>query len=88
MVVASYQLLEFAPDEFAARWYPFGKEAPIIIDPQVNAGAPTVIKRRLTVQAIYKRRKAGFSISRIAEDTALSKDEVDQILLYADKIQE
>ena len=86
MVVASYQLLEFAPDEFAARWYPFGKEAPIIIDPQVNAGAPTVIKRRLTVQAIYKRRKAGFSISRIAEDTALSKDEVDQILLYADKI--
>ncbi len=86
MVLVEFEALEWADDEFAERWFPCGKQVPIVIDPQVGAGAPTVVGRRLTVQSIYKRRKAGYSMTRIAKDTGMRVDDVDQILLYANDV--
>jgi uncharacterized protein (DUF433 family) len=86
IVVATLQAFDYANDGFATRWHPFGQDAPIVIDPTINAGAPTVHDRRLTVQAVYKRWKAGQSLTFLANDLKLTVDEAGSILRYADQV--
>ena len=50
--------LEYEHD-LAARWYPVGKEVPIIVDPQFSSGVPTIVGRGVTVSTIHKRFKDG-----------------------------
>ena len=54
--------------DLAAKWYPAGKEAPIVIDPRVSAGLPTIAGRGVTVDALRKLWKAGYTIEFIADD--------------------
>lgn len=70
----------------AAKWFPVGKERPIIIDPRVSSGIPTIIGRGVTVQTIRKRWKAGHKINFIAEDLALEADVVETVLQYGDRV--
>ena len=48
--------------DLAIRWWPAGKERPIVIDPRFSAGLPTIPERRVTIQNIRKRWLAGQSI--------------------------
>jgi uncharacterized protein (DUF433 family) len=34
--------LEFSLDDLAQRWYPAGRAAPIVVDPQISFGAPVI----------------------------------------------
>ena len=45
--------------DLAIRWWPAGKERPIVIDPRFSAGLPTIPERRVTIQNIRKRWLAG-----------------------------
>ncbi len=72
--------------ELAARWYPVGKTVPIVIDPRYSAGVPTIQDRRVTIQAIYKRFKAGYSTRFIASDLRVNRDIVEEAIRYADKV--
>lgn len=73
--------------ELAARWYPIGKDVPIVVDPRISAGLPTIVNRRVTVQAIHKRFKDGrYSISFIASDLKLKRDEVEEAIRYAEEV--
>ena len=64
----------------AAKWYPIGKECPIVIDPRIGSGVPTVSGTGVSVQAIRRRWKAGHKIDFIAQDLALETDEVEAAL--------
>ncbi len=79
--------LEFK-HQLAARWYPIGKEIPIVVDPLYAAGLPTIDGRGVTVGAIYRRWKADpkDNISFIADDLQLDAQLVERVLKYADKI--
>lgn len=67
-------------EELAARWYVAGRDSPIIIDPQVAYGAPTV---RGTATWILKGRwVAGEDVSDIAEDFGLPLDDVERGLRF------
>ena len=46
-------------DDLAAKWFPVGKGRPIVIDPRVSSGIPTIVDRGVTVQTICNRKKAG-----------------------------
>ena len=72
----------------AARWYPAGKEVPIVIDPSFSAGLPTVTGRGVTVGTIYRRWKStdDDNIELIANDLDLDAGLVERVLKYADKI--
>ena len=72
--------------EFAARWFPAGKECPIVIDPRVSSGIPTIDGRGVSVDAILRRWRAGLKIDFIARDLALEADDVETVLQYGDRI--
>jgi uncharacterized protein (DUF433 family) len=82
-VLRTLELFDYE-EEFAARWFPIGRNVPIVIDPRYGAGKPTIPERRLTVETIYKRWKAGQTIKFIASDFKLLPSLVETTLQYAE----
>ena len=72
--------------ELAARWYPVGKNVPIVVDPQISAGLPTIKGRGITVEAIYKRFKADQDIAFIERDFELQRGIVEKVIRYREKV--
>lgn len=85
LVLDVIQKLVYEQD-LAARWYPVGKDVPIVVDPRISAGIPTIETRGVTVQALHKRWKAGHKIAFIATDLALRAELVEHVLQYAEQI--
>jgi uncharacterized protein (DUF433 family) len=83
-VIQALELFEYEA-EFAARWFPAGKHVPIVIDPRYSAGQPSIPDRRLPINILYNRWKAGETIRYIAYDYALPKNVVEEALRYAEK---
>jgi uncharacterized protein (DUF433 family) len=83
-VVKAIETFDFE-QELAARWFPMGKDIPIVIDPRYGAGRPTIPNRRLTIETIHKRWLAGQSFQFIAEDFDLEPAAVEDALRYAEK---
>jgi uncharacterized protein (DUF433 family) len=72
--------------QLAARWYPVGKDVPIVVDPRFAAGLPTIDGRGVTVDSIRRRWHADQSMEFIADDLQLELSLVQRALQYADKI--
>ena len=70
----------------AGKWYPIGKECPIVLDPRIGSGVPTVIGTGVRAQTIRKRWKAGHKIDFIAKDLALKSAVVESVLQYGDRV--
>lgn len=82
-VIKALELFDYE-EEFAARWYPIGKNVPIVIDPRYGAGRPTIPDRRLPIAMIYNRWKSGENIGFIASDYSLKRSLVETTLQYAE----
>ena len=85
LVLETIRQIEYEGD-FAAKWFPLGKDRPIVVDPRISSGIPTITGRGVTVHTIRKRWKAGHKINFIAEDLALESDVVETVLQYGDRI--
>lgn len=72
--------------ELAARWYPVGKDIPIVIDPRISAGLPVIQGRGVTIQVVHKRFKAGQRIGFIAQDFELDNGVVEEAVRYAERV--
>ena len=70
-------------DTLAVRWFPHGREVPIVVDPRFGGGLPTVRDRGITVDILKKRKRAGEDERSIAEDYALTLSDVKKVLAYA-----
>jgi uncharacterized protein (DUF433 family) len=66
--------------DLAIRWHVAGTGSPIVIDPRISFGAPTVSGTPTWV--IVGRRNAGESIEDIAEDFGIKKTEVKKALEF------
>ena len=86
LVMDIVRQLDYDESDLAAKWYPAGKEAPIVIDPRVSAGLPTIVGRGVTVNSLRKLHKAGYTIEFIADDFRMKADEVERALQYADAV--
>ena len=74
-------------DELARRWYPIGKSIPIVLDPTVSAGLPTIEHRGVTVDILLRRwRVAKQSIDFMARDFELDREVIESALQFADRI--
>ena len=69
--------------ELAAKWFPVGRDVPIVIDPQVSTGIPTVEGTGVTIGAIHERFKAGHKIEFLARDYELEPGIVQTVIQYA-----
>jgi uncharacterized protein (DUF433 family) len=67
-------------DGIAIKWHVAGKSSPVIIDPRIAFGAPTVAGTPTWV--IKGRRDAGESIEDISEDFGLKKPQVEKALAF------
>ena len=68
--------------ELAAKWFPLGREIPIVIDPQIGTGTPTVVGACVTIGAIHQRFKAGHRIEFLARDYELEPSVVQTVIQY------
>lgn len=74
------QEFEYEDGGIAIRWHVAGGKSPILIDPQMSFGAPTV--RGVPTWVITGRWKAGESIADIANDFDLNKLDVRKALQF------
>ena len=75
--------------KFPVRLYPYidtpasSAARPIAIDPQVAFGRPVVRRAGVSTAAIASRLDAGETVEALAEDYDLSRDEIEQAVLYS-----
>ena len=72
--------------KLAAQWYPVGDKAPIVVDPRITSGVPTISGRGVTVRIIRKRFMAGQEIDFIARDFELENTVVEQAIRYGELV--
>jgi len=73
--------IEFEEDA-AVRWYPDGRDTPIVIDPRVSFGRPYVVRKGVSTDAIRSRFLARESIDDIVDDFDLTEAEVEAALRF------
>lgn len=73
--------LEYS-DGVALRWYPAGRQKPIVIDPQVSFGRPYVVHRGISTDVVRSRFQAGESLEEIADDLGLTAMEAQEAIRF------
>jgi uncharacterized protein (DUF433 family)/DNA-binding transcriptional MerR regulator len=79
------RIREFDYDEMrrlAIRWFPRGREVPVVIDPQIAFGAPILADSKLPTWVVRDRVAAGESPIEIEEDFGISEIAVRQALAF------
>jgi len=69
-------------DAYASRWWPLGRDKPIVIDPDYGFGLPVVSKSGVRTEIILERSEAGDSPDQIADDFNLDVADVEEALRY------
>lgn len=69
-----------APRSLAYRFYPFGRDVPIVIYPPCGSGRLTVEGHNLLAEILAGQHRGGDSIADLAEDFELSEDTVRQVV--------
>jgi uncharacterized protein (DUF433 family) len=67
-------------NNLAVRWHPIGRDKPVVIDPQIAFGAPTI--DGVPTWAIRGRVEAGETIKDIAYDFSLDEKQVNEALKF------
>jgi uncharacterized protein (DUF433 family) len=71
------------PDRFAGVWYPHGRDVPVIVDPHIAAGRPTIKGRGITVETLRRRWFAGETFKALARDYGLPPEMVEKAVQAA-----
>ena len=81
-VLERVQQLEFIEEQgFAARWFPLGRDVPVVVDPRFAAGRPSVDGRGIRAETILTRFfKGRESIRALADDFELDANVIELII--------
>lgn len=83
------QRVEWDAWSFPVRLYPYvdstarGEQRPIAIDPTIAFGRPIVRRAGVSTAAIADRLDAGETVDALAEDYDLTREEIEQAVLYS-----
>jgi uncharacterized protein (DUF433 family) len=72
-------------DHLAERWFPAGRDVPIVLDPRIGAGRLTVRGSGVTIDTIFGRFRAGETIEQLASDYELDHSAIQEAIRYADR---
>ena len=67
-------------NEFARRWYPLGKDEPVVVDPDYGFGLPVVVGSGVRTEIIAEQYHAGDKIEHIAYDFNVTREQIDSAL--------
>jgi uncharacterized protein (DUF433 family) len=77
---AEFDYEQFGDKYWALRWYPAGRSSPVLIDPKIAFGAPTV--RGIPTWVLRGRWEAGESLEDIEEDFGIEQPDARQGLEF------
>jgi hypothetical protein len=68
---------------FAERWFPLGKEEPVVVDPKFSFGSPSLIKRTVETANVFDLYKAeGRNVERVCKWMDLDAREVNAAVRF------
>ena len=70
-------------DNLAFRWFPYGREICVVVDPRFGSGLPTVSGRNLRIEILVRRFHGGQDIQSLVDDFQLSMTQVEEVLKHA-----
>jgi uncharacterized protein (DUF433 family) len=86
LVAEVMEQLEFEL-ELASKWYPVGKNIPIVVDPYISSGVPTIEGRSITVENIEKRFYVGKQTWEfISKDLELPINVIEEVIRFAPRV--
>ncbi len=68
--------------QIVVRWWPLGKEAPVVVDPDFGFGLPVIAGIGLRTEIVLERVTAGESETEIAEDFRLPVESVARAIQF------
>ncbi len=75
--------IDYARDlSLAARWWPMGRDVPILVDPNFGYGLPVIAESGVRTESVLEQFRAGEPQVQIAKDFNISRDEVEQALQF------
>lgn len=83
-IIGRLREFDYEKEGIVLRWHVAGERSPIVIDPRISFGTPTV--RGTPTWVIRGRYDAGESDSDIADDFGLKKEEVREALKFEEVI--
>lgn len=75
VILERFDQFEYEKD-LAIRWYPRGKDKPIVIDPRIAFGAPIVVTAGIPTWVLKGRYEAGETLEEIEEDFGIRAEDV------------
>ena len=70
-------MIEFDDQDFARQWYPLGRQQPVVVDPMMGYGEPTIKGRRLRTRDVFNLWKAeGENTELVSEAYEITPEEV------------
>jgi uncharacterized protein (DUF433 family) len=77
------ETLDYAEElALARRWWPLGKDRPIVVDPDYGFGLPVIDGSGVRTEIILERYRADDSEEEIARDFHITPDEVNQAIRF------
>src|SRR5215212_1252511 len=67
-------------NEFARRWYPLGKDEPVVVDPDYGFGLPVVVGSGVRTESIAEQYYAGDKVEHIAYDFNVTQEQIESAL--------
>jgi len=74
--------LEFRDGTILERWWPLGREHPIVVDPRKNFGQPTIVTDGIPTQNLIRSYKANGSFEEVARWYEISPNSVKEAVDY------
>jgi len=69
-------------NELARRWWPMGREYPVVVDPEYGFGLPVVSGSGVRTEILAERARAGDTDEEISHDFGLDASQVEAALRY------
>ena len=63
-------------EQAAYRWWPLGRERPVLLDTRVNGGRPTTAETGVRTISIATRLREGWKPADVSDDTAATLPEI------------
>jgi uncharacterized protein (DUF433 family) len=66
----------------AVRWWPLGKETPILVDPNYGFGFPVVAGSGVRTEVVFEQFQGGSALKEIADDFRITDDEAERAVRF------
>lgn len=83
-VADARETLDFdSRDGLARRWYPLGREVPVVVEAGLGAGWPVILGSNVRTEVLCDRWKSGESMDDLADDFEIDRRTVEEVLRAA-----